>query len=53
MCTGAADVPAVTLSRRPGTAPQPRATLTSQGTVEAFRNVGIEDRGRAAYRSRP
>ena len=39
-------VPAVTLSRHLGTAPQPRATITNQRTVEVFRDMGIEERVR-------
>jgi 2,4-dichlorophenol 6-monooxygenase len=39
-------VPAITISRYPGTAPQPRATITNQRTVEVFRDLGIEDRVR-------
>lgn len=39
-------IPAITLSRHPGTAPQPRASITNQRTVEVFRNMGIEDRVR-------
>ncbi|HJT91788.1 MAG TPA: FAD-dependent monooxygenase, partial [Mycobacterium sp.] len=43
---GMLGVPAVTISRHPGTAPQPRATVTNQRTVEVFRDLGIEDRVR-------
>ena len=35
-------VDAITLSRHPGTAPQPRATIMNQRTVEVFRDLGIE-----------
>jgi 2,4-dichlorophenol 6-monooxygenase len=41
---GMLGVPAITISRYPGTAPQPRATITNQRTVEIFRDLGIEDR---------
>ena len=37
-------VSAITLSKHPGTAPQPRATHTNQRTVEILRDLGIEDR---------
>ena len=43
---GMLGVPAITISRHPGTAPQPRATITNQRTVEIFRDLGIEDRVR-------
>ncbi|MGW6425064.1 FAD-dependent monooxygenase [Nocardia sp. NPDC055053] len=35
-------VDAITLSRHPGTAPQPRATIMNQRTVEVLRDLGIE-----------
>lgn len=37
-------VPAITLARHPGTANQPRATITNMRTIEVFRDLGIEDR---------
>lgn len=37
-------VETITLSKHPGTAPQPRATHTNQRTVEILRDLGIEDR---------
>lgn len=37
-------VPAITISRHPGPAPQPRAIMTHQRTMEVFRDLGIEDR---------
>lgn len=40
-------VRAVTIARHPGTAPQPRATITNQRSVEVYRDLGIEDRVRA------
>ena len=40
----ASDVRAITLSRHPGTAPEPRASFTNQRTVEVFRDLGVEDR---------
>lgn len=44
-------VPAITLARRAGTAPQPRATVTNMRTVEVFRDLGIEDRMRSVGNS--
>ena len=41
-----AGVAAITLSRYPGTAPQPRAVVTNMRTIEVFRDLGIEDRVR-------
>lgn len=38
-----AGIPAITLSRYSGTAPQPRASFTNQRTMEVFRDLGIED----------
>src|SRR5919198_3764756 len=35
------------ISRHRGTAPQPRAHITNQRTVEVFRDLGIEERVRA------
>ena len=40
-------IPAITLARHPGTANQPRATITNMRTVEVFRDLGIEDRVRS------
>ncbi|ORW99084.1 2,4-dichlorophenol 6-monooxygenase [Mycobacterium triplex] len=40
-------ISAITISRHPGTAPQPRATITNQRTVETLRDLGIEHRVRA------
>ena len=40
-------IPAITLARHPGTAPQPRATVTNMRTIEVFRDLGIEDRVRS------
>jgi 2,4-dichlorophenol 6-monooxygenase len=37
-------IPAITLARHPGTANQPRATVTNMRTIEVFRDLGIEDR---------
>ncbi|ORW99083.1 2,4-dichlorophenol 6-monooxygenase [Mycobacterium triplex] len=37
----------ITIARHPGVAPQPRAHITNQRTVEVFRDVGIEERVRA------
>lgn len=36
-------VAAITLSRHPGTAPQPRASVSNQRTIEVFRDLGIEE----------
>ena len=36
-------IPAITLARHPGTANQPRATITNMRTVEVFRDLGVED----------
>ncbi|MDF3312932.1 FAD-dependent monooxygenase [Rhodococcus sp. T2V] len=36
-------VDAITVSRHSGTAPQPRATVTNQRTVEVLRDLGIEE----------
>ena len=45
-------VRALTVSRHPGTAHQPRATLTNLRTIEVFRDMGIEARvGAVGYRS--
>lgn len=38
------DVAAITIARHPGTAPQPRATITNMRTIEVFRDLGVEDR---------
>ena len=38
---------AITIARHPGTAPQPRASITNQRTTEIMRDLGIEDRVRA------
>ena len=43
---GAHGVPAITIARHPGTAPQPRATHTNQRSLEILRDLGIEDRVR-------
>ncbi|MGW6425075.1 FAD-dependent monooxygenase [Nocardia sp. NPDC055053] len=40
-------VRATTIARHPGVAPQPRAHITNQRTVEVFRDLGIEERVRA------
>jgi 2,4-dichlorophenol 6-monooxygenase len=40
-------IPAITLARHPGTANQPRATVTNMRTIEVFRDLGIEDRVRS------
>jgi 2,4-dichlorophenol 6-monooxygenase len=40
---GTLGVSAITISRHPGTALQPRATHTNQRTVEILRDLGIED----------
>ena len=40
-------VRALTIARHPGVAPQPRAHITNQRTVEIFRDLGIEERVRA------
>jgi 2,4-dichlorophenol 6-monooxygenase len=40
-------VRALTIARHPGVAPQPRAHITNQRTVEVFRDLGIEERVRA------
>lgn len=40
-------ISAITLSRYPGTAPQPRAVVTNMRTIEVFRDLGIEDRVRS------
>lgn len=40
---GQLGVPAITLSRHPGTAPQPRGSFTNQRTVEVLRDLGLED----------
>ena len=37
-------VRATTIARHPGVAPQPRAHITNQRTVEIFRDLGIEER---------
>lgn len=37
-------IAAITLARHPGTANQPRATVTNMRTIEVFRDLGIEDR---------
>lgn len=37
-----AGIPAITLSRHSGTAPQPRASFTNQRTMEVFRDLGVE-----------
>jgi 2,4-dichlorophenol 6-monooxygenase len=39
---------ALTVSRYSGTANSPRAHITNQGSMEVFRDLGIEDRVRAA-----
>ncbi|MEV6338846.1 FAD-dependent monooxygenase [Nocardia vinacea] len=39
-------VRAITIARHPGVAPQPRAHITNQRTVEVFRDLGIEERVR-------
>jgi 2,4-dichlorophenol 6-monooxygenase len=41
-------VNAITVTKYPGTANSPRAHITNQRTVEVFRDLGIEDRVRAA-----
>ena len=41
-------VAALTVSRYSGTANSPRAHITNQGAMEVFRDLGIEDRVRAA-----
>ncbi|MGV9711086.1 FAD-dependent monooxygenase [Gordonia sp. NPDC003424] len=41
-------VNALTVSRYSGTANSPRAHITNQGSMEVFRDLGIEDRVRAA-----
>lgn len=41
-------VDAITVSRYSGTANSPRAHITNQGAMEVFRDLGIEDRVRAA-----
>jgi 2,4-dichlorophenol 6-monooxygenase len=38
-----AGIPAITLSKHSGTAPQPRASVTNQRTMEVFRDLGIEE----------
>src|SRR3954463_16807030 len=42
-----AGVDAMTVTKYAGTANSPRAHITNQGTVEVFRDLGIEDRLRA------
>lgn len=37
-------VDAITIARHPGVAPQPRAHITNQRTVEVFRDLNIEER---------
>jgi 2,4-dichlorophenol 6-monooxygenase len=41
-------VNAITVTKYPGTANSPRAHITNQRTVEVFRDLGLEDRVRAA-----
>ena len=41
-------VRALTVSRYSGTANSPRAHITNQGAMEVFRDLGIDDRVRAA-----
>lgn len=40
-------VRAMTIARHPGVAAQPRSHITNQRTVEAFRDLGVEERVRA------
>jgi 2,4-dichlorophenol 6-monooxygenase len=40
-------VNAITVTKYPGTANSPRAHITNQGTVEVFRDLGIEEQVRA------
>ena len=40
-------VSTLAISRHPGTAPQPRAHITNQRTVEVFRDLDVEERVRA------
>lgn len=42
VCLARAGVPTLTIARHSGTAPQPRATVTNQRTVEVFRDLGLE-----------
>src|SRR5882757_8423661 len=41
-------VNAITVTKYPGTANSPRAHITNQRTLEVFRDLGIEERVRAA-----
>ena len=40
-------VSALTIARHPSTAPQPRASITNQRTMEILRGLGLEERARA------
>ncbi|MEV6338838.1 FAD-dependent monooxygenase [Nocardia vinacea] len=40
-------VPTITLARHSGTAPQPRAVITNQRTIEVLRDLGVEEEVKA------